>query len=286
MQDHDEAQQRPRVALICHHDAPLHFEGLARWIASWATLAGIVIVQEPDDLRWKRLKRERRRVGLARLADVLAFRAYYRFALAQRDDAWKREQLEALERRYAVIAADVPVLRTHSPNSGESERFLRDAKPDLVLALCKNILKESVFSIPRHGTFVCHPGICPEYRNAHGCFWALANDDTAHVGLTLLRIDRGIDTGPVFGYFSYPFDEVRESHIVIQHRVLLDNLDALADTLRRIVSGSAQTIPTTSRPSHEWGQPWLTKYLRWKRHAKQRAARGAGHRAGALEAPR
>ena len=286
MQDQDGAQQRPRVALICHHDAPLHFDGLARWIGSWATLAGIVIVQEPDDLRWKRLKRERRRVGLARLADVLAFRAYYRFALAQRDDAWKREQLEALEQRYPAISADVPVLRTHSPNSAESERFLRDARPDLVLALCKNILKESVFSIPRHGTFVCHPGICPEYRNAHGCFWALANDDTAHVGLTLLRIDRGIDTGPVFGYFSYPFDEVRESHIVIQHRVLLDNLDALADTLRRIVRGTAQTIPTTSRPSHEWGQPWLTKYLRWKRHAKQRVARGAGHRADALEAQR
>ena len=86
MQQDEETQTRPRVALICHHDAPLHFDGLARWIASWGTLAGIVIVQEPDNLRWKRLKRERRRVGLARVADVLAFRAYYRFALAQHDD--------------------------------------------------------------------------------------------------------------------------------------------------------------------------------------------------------
>jgi folate-dependent phosphoribosylglycinamide formyltransferase PurN len=286
MQPSDESQPRPRVALICHHDAPLHFEGLARWIASWATLAGIVIVQEPDNLRWKRLKRERRRVGLARLADVLAFRAYYRFTLAQRDDAWKQEQLAALERRYPAIDPGVPVLRTHSPNSAESERFLRDAQPDLVLALCKNILKESVFTIPRHGTFVCHPGICPEYRNAHGCFWALANDDTTHVGLTLLRIDRGIDTGPVFGYFSYPFDEVRESHIVIQHRVLLDNLDTLAETLRRIVRGTATTIPTTSRPSREWGQPWLTKYLRWKRQARRRAANGTSRPADALEPQR
>jgi len=276
--------RRPRVALICHHDAPLHFEGLARWIASWATLAGIVIVREPDGLLWKRLKRERRRVGLPRLADVLAFRAYYRFALARRDAAWKQEQLESLKERYPAIGADVPVLRTHSPNSAESERFLREGQPDIVLALCKNILKESVFGIPPHGTFVCHPGICPEYRNAHGCFWALASGDTGHVGLTLLRIDRGIDTGPVFGYFSYPFDEVRESHIVIQHRVLLDNLDALADTLRRIVSGSAQPIPTTARPSHEWGQPWLTKYLRWKRQARRRAALRTGQRADALGA--
>jgi hypothetical protein len=277
-EDDAASSPRPRVALICHHDAPLHFDGLARWIASWATLAGILVVHEPDGLLWKRLKRERRRVGLPRLADVLAFRAYYRFALARRDEAWKREQLASLARRYPPVGAEVPVLTTSSPNSADAERFLRESRPDIVLALCKNILKESVFSIPRHGTFVCHPGICPEYRNAHGCFWALASDDTEHVGLTLLRIDRGIDTGPVFGYFSYPFDEVQESHIVIQHRVLLDNLDALAETLRSIVSGHATPIPTTARPSHEWGQPWLTKYLRWKRQARRRAAGRAGVR--------
>jgi hypothetical protein len=280
-QDHTATERRPRVALICHHDAPLHFEGLARWIASWATLAGVLIVHEPDGLLWKRLKRERRRVGLPRLADVLAFRAYYRFALARRDEEWKREQLESLVRRYPTVGPEVPVARTPSPNSADAERFLREARPDIVLALCKNILKESVFGIPRHGTYVCHPGICPEYRNAHGCFWALANDDTEHVGLTLLRIDRGIDTGPVFGYFSYPFDEVHESHIVIQHRVLLDNLDPLADTLRSIVSGRATPIPTTTRPSHEWGQPWLTKYLRWKRQARARAAARASGRTNA-----
>src|SRR6187455_3396648 len=145
MQAENESPKRPRVALICHHDAPLHFEGLARWIASWATLTGSVIVREPDGLLWKRLKRERRRVGLARLADVLAFRTYYRFALARRDEAWKREQLQSLTQRFPAFGADVPVLRTPSPNSAESERFLREAQPDIVLALCKNILKESVF---------------------------------------------------------------------------------------------------------------------------------------------
>jgi len=35
-----------------------------------------------------------------------------------------------------------------------------------------------------------HPGICPEYRNSHGCFWALANDDPERVGVTLLQIDK------------------------------------------------------------------------------------------------
>jgi hypothetical protein len=261
------------VALICHHDAPLHSAGLTRWLASWAEPVGVVVVHEPKTLRWKRLRRERRRVGLARLLDVTAFRAYYRLFLARADEAWKRRQLESLEQRYAPAGGDLPTLRTQSPNSAESEAFLREHRPDIVLALCKNMLAERIFTIPTHGTFVCHPGICPEYRNAHGCFWALASDDLDRVGLTLLRIDRGIDTGPVLGYYSYAFDELRESHIVIQHRVLLDKLDALADTLRAVIAGTARPISTAGRASREWGQPWLSTYLRWKRRARRRAAR-------------
>ena len=201
---------RPGTRLICHHDAPLHHDGLARWLASWSDLKGVVIVHEPSGLMKKRVKRELRRVGALRLLDVFAFRLYYTLRLAGADAQWKAARLETLRVEYPPVPAHVPVLHTSSPNTAESERFVKEAAPDIVLALCKNIIKESVFSVPRAGTFVMHPGICPEYRNAHGCFWALAQDDTERVGMTLLRIDRGIDTGPVFGYFTYPYDEVAE----------------------------------------------------------------------------
>jgi methionyl-tRNA formyltransferase len=118
-----------------------------------------------------------------------------------------------------------------------------------------------------------HPGICPEYRNAHGCFWALANGDLERVGMTLLKIDAGIDTGPVYGYFTYPYDEVHDSHLVIQRRMMLENLDAIAQKLCDIHAGRAQPIDTSERSSAEWGQPWLTAYFRWKRQASHRARR-------------
>ncbi|MGA7439404.1 MAG: formyl transferase, partial [Luteibacter sp.] len=119
-----------------------------------------------------------------------------------------------------------------------------------------------------------HPGICPEYRNAHGCFWALAERDLDRVGLTLLRIDAGVDTGPIYGYFTYAFDETRESHMRVQYRMVLENLDALAQRIRDIVAGDALPVDVTGRPSGVWGQPWLSRYLRWKRAAldKQPAA--------------
>ena len=85
---------RPRAVLICHHDAPLHREGVARWLASWSELRGILVIEEPSSRLVKRLRRERRRVGLVRLLDVLAMRLYYRIRCARADGAWEQERLE------------------------------------------------------------------------------------------------------------------------------------------------------------------------------------------------
>ena len=114
-----------------------------------------------------------------------------------------------------------------------------------------------------------HPGICPEYRNAHGCFWALAKRDLNKVGMTLLKIDKGVDTGPAYGYYTSRYDELTESHIVIQHRVVLDNLDALRTKLLEIFGGVATPLDTSGRPSAVWGKPWLTSYLKWKSQARR-----------------
>ena len=120
-----------------------------------------------------------------------------------------------------------------------------------------------------------HPGICPEYRNAHGCFWALAQNDFENVGMTLLRVDRGVDTGAIYGYYKSDIDESTGSHIQIQHRVVFDNLDVLQQKLKEIVNGHAQTLDPSGRSSAAWGQPWLSRYLLWKWRARKRKRENA-----------
>jgi hypothetical protein len=254
-----------RTLLICHEAADLDREGLVRWLASFSTVAGVVTIREAPTRLRKRIAREIRRVGVWRFADVLAFRAFYRLAHAAGDREWERRQLARL-RTWFPAWPDAPEILVSSPNAPDAEAFIRDRAPDLVIARCKTLLKEQVFAIPRLGTFVMHPGICPEYRNAHGCFWALATGDRENVGMTLLRIDRGVDTGPVFGYFRVDADPA-ESHVVTQHRAVLDHLDAIRDKLLDIESGAAVPIDTAGRRSATWGQPWLSAYLRMRRRS-------------------
>jgi hypothetical protein len=260
--------RRVRTALICSERSVFNRRVLPAFLASFSDLAGVVVIRETTGNRWRPLKREWRRSRL-RLLDVLAFRAYYRLRLAARDDAWIAARAGDELRRLPAPAPDVPVIEVDDPNTDETRRFLESVDPDLALAACRTLLRPEIFNVPRAGTYVVHPGICPEYRNSHGCFWALSRRDLERVGATLLRIDEGVDTGPAFAYYRTDIDERRESHVVIQLRVVYDNLDAIAGDLLRVQAGTAEAIDVTGRGSAAWGQPRLTDYLRWKRAARR-----------------
>ena len=264
-----------KTLLICHDDAALDREGLVRWLASFSTFTGTVVIREPGGRLKNRIKREISRVGFWRFFDVLAFRLYYRLAHARGDRVWEQRELARL-RTWFPERPDTPELIVSSPNSPEAEAFIREHQPELVLARCKTLLKERIFTIPQLGTYVMHPGICPEYRNAHGCFWARATGDDRNVGMTLLRIDTGVDTGPVYGYFRVNPDGAdgagnAESHVITQHRVVLEHLDAIRDKLLEIEAGTAERIDTAGRHSATWGQPWLSAYLTMRRRTRKSA---------------
>ena len=258
---------RHRAVLICHRGAAIDREGLSRWLASFSELVGVVELDDPPRRTWDRARRELARSGWLRFLDALAFRAYYRLAHAAADREWEQAAVRDLQHRFGDAPDCGNVIVTQSANSPEVVAFLRACRADFVVARCKTLLRREVFTIPRAGTYVLHPGVCPEYRNAHGCFWALTRRDLERVGLTLLRIDEGIDTGPVYGHFTYPFDERTESHTRIQQRVLLENFDAVRDRLLAAIEGTATPLNTAGRASAVWGHPSLSAYLQWKRAA-------------------
>jgi hypothetical protein len=259
----------PSVVLICHEGDRLDTEGLASWLASTMDLRGLVVIRHSQRRIWRTARREIRRAGWLGFADVVAFRLYTAAMLAGQHSEWKAGELARLRVRYPADLTSVPRLVVDDPNSAEALDFLTARQPDVVIARCKVILKPAIFSIARAGTFALHPGICPEYRNAHGCFWALANRDLDRVGMTLLRIDAGVDTGPVYLQATCDFDECRESHIVIQYRVVLENLDAIGRRLIAAARGQHTPLSTAGRRSATWGQPRLSTYLRWKADARR-----------------
>ncbi len=235
-------------------------------------LAGLILITDDRRRLLTAATREIRRSGWLGFLDVVAYRTFARLRLHATDERWKSRQLEILKSKYPIALQDIPRVAVSNPNSDTAREFLKRLHPDIVIARCKYILKPDIFGLARVGAFALHPGVCPEYRNAHGCFWALVNRDVDRVGMTLLKIDSGIDTGPVYFQAGYPFDEVAESHVVIQYRVVIENLERIAAVLIDLCNGvPVAAVPTAGRKSAVWGQPRLTDYLRWKRSARAKA---------------
>jgi len=228
----------PSIVLICHERDQLDCQGLASWLATTMNLIGLIVIREGHGRIWRVARRQIRREGWLSFLDVLAFRAYSKLLLAHRDDEWKERTLTRLRARFPADLGNVRRIVVTDPNAPDAVAFLRELEPDLVLARCKFLLKREVFNMPARGTYVLHPGICPEYRNAHGCFWALVNRDHQRVGMTLLRVDEGVDTGPVYLQAGCEIDEVREAHTVIQSASCSKTSTQSARPFARLARGS------------------------------------------------
>jgi hypothetical protein len=72
----------------------------------------------------------------------------------------------------------------------------------------------------------------------------------------------------VYAHYHADIDERTESHVVIQARVVYDNLDLIRSDLEAVVAGRKGPIDVSGRRSAAWGQPRLSDYFRWKRAAR------------------
>jgi hypothetical protein len=258
-----------RTVLICHAQAELNRTILPGWLDSFSELAAVVIIEETRQQKWRRIKYQIKRDGYWKLFDVMLMKAYYTASSLRKTDSRKEARLQTRLSAKYPCPSDVRKFRTKNPNNKATRDFVATLNADLAIVRCKLLLKESLFNLPRCGSYVLHPGICPEYRNSHGCFWALANRDLDNVGCTLLRIDKGIDTGPIYGFYRCDFDERADTHLEIQTRTVFENLEPIKHRLLEIASGAATPIDVTGRVSAVWGQPGLTDFMRWKRMAKR-----------------
>lgn len=96
----------------------------------------------------------------------------------------------ALERGLNVLQP----LKLKQQNFGE---VLRALQPDVaVVTAYGKILPKDVLEAPRLGSLNVHASLLPRWRGAAPIQWAIASGD-AKTGACLMKMDEGLDTGPV-----------------------------------------------------------------------------------------
>tara|TARA_R110002020_G_scaffold37886_23_gene114423 strand:+ start:3292 stop:4032 length:741 start_codon:yes stop_codon:yes gene_type:complete len=72
-----------------------------------------------------------------------------------------------------------------------------------LLAWWPKIIEPQLLGVPAHGFINTHPSLLPFNRGKHYNFWAIVEE--APFGVTLHRVDAGVDTGDIVGQQTIPY---------------------------------------------------------------------------------
>ncbi|MBS0430891.1 MAG: methionyl-tRNA formyltransferase, partial [Proteobacteria bacterium] len=111
--------------------------------------------------------------------------------------AGRGRALQASPVKQAALAAGIPVEQPGSLKSREAQQRLRDHSPDLLVVIAYGlILPKAVLAIPRIACWNVHASLLPRWRGAAPIPRAILAGD-AVTGACLMRMEAGLDTGPV-----------------------------------------------------------------------------------------
>jgi methionyl-tRNA formyltransferase len=99
--------------------------------------------------------------------------------------------------KEVALATALPVLQ---PARAREEIFLDDLRqlhPDLIVVVAYGqILPQAILDLPRLGCLNVHTSLLPKHRGAAPIQWAILDGD-ATTGVTIMKMDAGLDTGPI-----------------------------------------------------------------------------------------
>src|SRR3990172_5304912 len=139
--------------------------------------------------------------------------------------------------KKAALSLGLPLFQPASVNAEEAIASLQKWSPELiVVAAFGQILRKRVLDLPPLGCLNLHASLLPRWRGASPIQHALLSGDS-ETGITLMKMDEGMDTGPV-----------------LTRRVLAIREDHTAETLEVELAGIAAHLLIDSLPAYLAGQ--------------------------------
>lgn len=136
----------------------------------------------------------------------------------------------------------VPLLQPAKVRAPEAVAEIAALEPDLgVLADFGRIIPRALLDLPRLGILGVHPSLLPRHRGATPIQATIAAGD-ATAGVTIYRMDEGIDTGPIIAARQWPLHG-SETGPDLEADEARRGAELLASTLSTVLDGSAQPAP-------------------------------------------
>lgn len=152
-----------------------------------------------------------------------------------------QSQLQASPVKECALRHGIQVLQ---PERLKDEAFLselRNMNADLQIVVAFRMLPESVWAMPRLGTFNLHAALLPQYRGAAPINWAIINGEK-ETGITTFFLDHQIDTGQIIQQEKISIGE-NDNVEDIHDKLMILGADLVAETVQNIIDDKVAPIP-------------------------------------------
>jgi methionyl-tRNA formyltransferase len=144
--------------------------------------------------------------------------------------------------KSAALALGLDVLSPPDLKGAEIRETLVSLRPDVIAVIAYgHIFRRWLLELPALGCVNVHFSLLPRHRGVAPVQWAILAGD-AEAGVVTMRMERGVDTGPVYGERRVP---IRDDETAASLTERLAGLGAplLVETLQKLAAGRAVPRP-------------------------------------------
>lgn len=153
----------------------------------------------------------------------------------------RKKILTAPSVKECALKYNIPVYQPDSLREGELKGVLEQYNPDIIVVVAYGkILPPYVLEYPKYGCINVHGSLLPKYRGASPVQSALI-DGEKETGITVMYMDKGLDTGDVILKKSCPI-EINDNQITLFEKLEKVGCTALLEALSLIYEEKAFRI--------------------------------------------
>lgn len=138
--------------------------------------------------------------------------------------------------KQCALQHGIPVFQPVRVKEAQAVEVLRSYEADVfVVAAFGQILSEEILQMPKYGCINIHASLLPRYRGAGPIQWAVINGEKES-GITIMQMDKGIDTGDILLQSVVPVSE-KETGDSLHDKLAAEGARLIVEALAGIEAG-------------------------------------------------
>ena len=151
---------------------------------------------------------------------------------------------EVFDKIYLKNISDVKhfkIKKGNLNNNKNLKQYIENFKFDIIISHGPERISNEIINMTKFGGINIHWGLSPKYKGTHTVRWPLLHEKPQWIGVTIHKLDRNLDTGPIL-YQAKPNLQTNWSYRHIEYSLTKLSYEIVPQAMKEVLSGKNQVV--------------------------------------------